>query len=155
MKEADDWDHGLAELATPAPLLQSWAWGDVQARAGWNVERLSVSSHGPMASVLTRTVGGRGKAGNMNYALARTDGDFVAVIDADHVARTELGRETLGYFGEMCVGVAMPAARFFGYSGGDLFFVSSDYGTAFLVAAGMLNMLCLLDAYDIAMGRKP
>ena len=63
--------------------------------------------------------------------------------------------ETLGYFGEMCVGVAMPAARFFGYSGGDLFFVSSDYGTAFLVAAGMLNMLCLLDAYDIAMGRKP
>src|SRR5437667_8145342 len=63
--------------------------------------------------------------------------------------------ETLGYFGEMCVGVAMPAARFFGYSGGDLFFVSSDYGTAFLVAAGMLNVLCVLDAYDIAMGRKP
>jgi hypothetical protein len=63
--------------------------------------------------------------------------------------------ETLGYFGEMCVGVAMPAARFFGYSGGDPFFVSSDYGTAFLVAAGMLNVLAVLDAYDIALGRKP
>jgi len=62
---------------------------------------------------------------------------------------------TLGYFGEMCVGVAMPAARFFGYAGGDLFFASSDYGTAFLVAAGMLNVLCILDAFDIAMGRKP
>lgn len=63
--------------------------------------------------------------------------------------------ETLGYFGEMCVGVAMPIAKFFGYSGGDPFFVSSDYGTAFLVAAGMLNVLTVIDAYDIAMGRKP
>ncbi len=62
--------------------------------------------------------------------------------------------QTLGYFGELCVGVAMPAARFFGYSGGDPFFVSSDYGTAFLVAAGMLNVLTVLDAYDIALGRK-
>lgn len=63
--------------------------------------------------------------------------------------------QTLGYLGELCVGVAMPAARFFGYSGGDPFFVSSDYGTAYLVTAGMLNVLAILDAYDIAMGRKP
>ncbi len=63
--------------------------------------------------------------------------------------------QTLGYFGELSVGLAMPAARFFGYSGGDPFFVSSDFGTAFLVAAGMLNVLSVLDAFDIAMGRKP
>lgn len=63
--------------------------------------------------------------------------------------------QMLGYFGELSVGVAMPAATFFGYAGGDAFFVSSDYGTAFLVAAGMLNVLAVLDAYDIAMGRKP
>jgi len=63
--------------------------------------------------------------------------------------------ETLGYFGELCVGIAMPAARFFGYTSGNPLFVSSDYGTAFLVAAGMLNVLSIFDAYDIAMGRKP
>jgi hypothetical protein len=62
--------------------------------------------------------------------------------------------KSLGFFGEMCVGVAMPAAKFFGYSGGDPFFVSADFGTAFLVSAGMLNVLTILDAYDIAMGRK-
>jgi hypothetical protein len=62
--------------------------------------------------------------------------------------------ERLGFFGEMAVGAAMPAALFFGYSGGNPFFVSADYGTAFLVAAGMLNVLVILDAYDIAMGRK-
>jgi hypothetical protein len=62
--------------------------------------------------------------------------------------------QTLGYYGELCVGLAMPGAKFFGYSGGDPFFVSSDYGTAYLVAAGMLNVLAVLDCYDIAMGRK-
>jgi hypothetical protein len=63
--------------------------------------------------------------------------------------------QILGYYGELCVGLMMPGAKFFGYSGGDPFFVSSDYGTAYLVAAGMLNVLCVLDCYDIAMGRKP
>jgi hypothetical protein len=62
--------------------------------------------------------------------------------------------QTLGYFGELCVGLAMPVARFFGYSGNPLF-VSSDFGTAYLVAAGMLNTLSILDTYDIAVGRKP
>lgn len=63
--------------------------------------------------------------------------------------------ETLGYFGELASGAAMPVAKFFGYAGGDPFFVSSDYGTSFLVAAGMLNILTVFDAYDIALGRKP
>jgi hypothetical protein len=62
--------------------------------------------------------------------------------------------QSLGYYGELCVGLAMPGAKFFGYSGGDPFFVSSDFGTAYLVAAGMLNVLAVLDCYDIAMGRK-
>ena len=62
--------------------------------------------------------------------------------------------ETLGYIGEMCVGLAMPAAKFFGYSG-DPFFASSDYGTAYLISAGMLNVLAVFDAYDIALARKP
>jgi hypothetical protein len=62
--------------------------------------------------------------------------------------------EVLGYFGQLCVGLAMPIARFFGYVG-DPFFISSDFGTAFLVTAGMLNVLTIIDAYDIAVGRKP
>ena len=62
--------------------------------------------------------------------------------------------EVLGHYGQLCVGLAMPAARFFGYAGGDPFFVSSDFGTAYLVAAGMLNVLAVLDCFDIAMGRK-
>ena len=67
---------------------------------------------------------------------------------------TESYLQTLGYFGELCVGLAMPAVRFFGYAGGNPLFVSADFGTAYLVAAGMLNTLSILDTYDIAMGRK-
>lgn len=62
--------------------------------------------------------------------------------------------KSLGFFGEMCVGIAMPAAMFMGYSGGNPFSPSSTYGTAFLVAAGMLNVLSVLDAHDIALGRR-
>lgn len=31
---------------------------------------------------------------------------------------------------------------------------SYEYGNAFLIVAGLLNMLVVLDAYDIALGRK-
>src|SRR5256885_15681955 len=55
--EAERWDHDLDERATPAPLLQTWAWGEVQARAGWTIERMESSTNGAMASVLVRKVG--------------------------------------------------------------------------------------------------
>ncbi len=53
-------------------------------------------------TVLTRgeTEGPRGKAGNMNAALAQTSGDVVAVIDADHRAVESFADETLGYFSD-------------------------------------------------------
>jgi hypothetical protein len=31
---------------------------------------------------------------------------------------------------------------------------SYEYGNAFLIVAGLLNMLVALDAYDVALGRK-
>jgi hypothetical protein len=74
-------------------------------------------------------------------------GQFFATGSASYL-------HTLGYFAELSVGVPMPAATFFGYAGGDTYFICSDYGTAFLISAGMLNVLTILDAYDIAMGRK-
>jgi hypothetical protein len=54
LSEAGDWDARLAQLArpNPAPLLQSWAWGEVQSHAGWRIERLSLP--GGLASVQLR-----------------------------------------------------------------------------------------------------
>jgi serine/alanine adding enzyme len=54
--EAERWDAELAEQAQPAPLLQSWAWGEVQARSGWTVQRVRLL-RGALASVQLRKVG--------------------------------------------------------------------------------------------------
>jgi hypothetical protein len=32
--------------------------------------------------------------------------------------------------------------------------VTYEYGNAFVIVAGLLNMLVVLDAYDVAQGRK-
>lgn len=38
------------------------------------------------------------KAGNLNYALARTQGEFIALFDADHAPKKTFLAHTLGYF---------------------------------------------------------
>ncbi|MGH7775998.1 MAG: lipid II:glycine glycyltransferase FemX [Candidatus Dormibacterales bacterium] len=50
------WDEALRAGASPAPLLQSWAWGEVQSRSGWRVGRPQLETC--MATVLMR---GRGR----------------------------------------------------------------------------------------------
>jgi hypothetical protein len=50
------WDGELDERASPAPLLQTWGWGEVQSRAGWTVERVRLAG-GAMASVQLRGLG--------------------------------------------------------------------------------------------------
>jgi ABC-type microcin C transport system permease subunit YejE len=41
-----------------------------------------------------------------------------------------------------------------GAGGGAVVEVTYEYGNAFLIVAGLLNFLVMLDAYDIALGRK-
>jgi TM2 domain-containing membrane protein YozV len=39
--------------------------------------------------------------------------------------------------------------------GGAVLSVTYEYGCAFLLTAGLMNLLLMLDAWDIAVGRKP
>jgi len=56
------WDERL--LAWPrAHLLQSWGWGELQAGAGWAVERVSVPAGGDRELPLTALRGGAGLPG--------------------------------------------------------------------------------------------
>lgn len=54
--EAERWDARLDELASPPPLLQSWAWGEIQSRAGWAIERVRLTGDA-IASVQLRGAG--------------------------------------------------------------------------------------------------
>jgi hypothetical protein len=42
-----------------------------------------------------------------------------------------------------------------GFGQGDVVAISYEYGNTFLIVGGLLNALVMLDAYDIATGRKP
>jgi hypothetical protein len=54
------------------------------------------------------------------------------------------------------LGVGLPyfVAAAFGAGDGNVIAVTYEYGNAFLIVAGLLNMLVVLDAFDIAQGRK-
>ncbi|MBI2819234.1 MAG: hypothetical protein HYX73_04575 [Acidobacteria bacterium] len=62
--------------------------------------------------------------------------------------------ENLGSLGDFCSGLFYFGAKFWGYDSVSVAAPEADYGTKFLLVAGLLNVLCILDAYDIAVGNK-
>jgi hypothetical protein len=60
----------------------------------------------------------------------------------------------LAALAEVGAGVVYFIAKGIGYGLGDVTAVTYEYGNAFLIVAGLLNMLVVIDAFDVAMGRK-
>ncbi len=81
-----DYPH-TTYLCNDGRLARMDGWEDIEALA-----------HRYGVPCFTRIDGARGKAGNLNHALRHTRGEFVAVIDADHLARPDLGDDLLGHF---------------------------------------------------------
>ncbi len=54
------------------------------------------------------------------------------------------------------IGTGLPffVAKLLGMGAGEVTAVTYEYGYTFCIVAGLLNMLIMLDAYDIALGRK-
>ena len=55
---------------------------------------------------------------------------------------------------QMAIGLPYFAARLLGYEAGSVTSVTFEYGNTFTAVAGLLNILVVLDAYDVAVGRK-
>jgi hypothetical protein len=62
--------------------------------------------------------------------------------------------DTLGYVADLGTGCFYFLARTFETNGSDVSHAGGDYGTRFLAAAGVLNLLAALHAYEAARGRK-
>jgi len=60
----------------------------------------------------------------------------------------------LAAFANLGSGVPYLLASAMGLGRGVVTAPSYEYGNAFLIVAGLLNMLVVLDAYDVALGRK-
>jgi hypothetical protein len=60
----------------------------------------------------------------------------------------------LAAFANAGLGLPWIAGRMLGLGGGVVTATTYEYGNCFLIVAGLLNFLVILDAYDIAVGRK-
>jgi len=60
----------------------------------------------------------------------------------------------LAAFADLGIGVPYFLAGALGYGAGQVRAVTYEYGNAFVIVAGLLNMLVIIDAYDVALGRK-
>ena len=61
---------------------------------------------------------------------------------------------TLAAVANMGLGIPWLLARLAGAGEGTVTAVTYEYGNIFLIVAGLLNVLVILDAFDIGMGRK-
>jgi Family of unknown function (DUF6677) len=59
-----------------------------------------------------------------------------------------------GFIGDLLSGILYFLAIWLGYNQPDMAGHVHDYGTKFLVAAGLLNLLAMVDAFEIATGKK-
>ncbi len=68
----------------------------------------------------------------------------------------ELGQPLVALAAFADVGMGMPylIATLMGGGAGEVVHQNFEYGNAFLIVAGLLNMLVVLDVFDVAEGRK-
>ena len=63
--------------------------------------------------------------------------------------------DKLGFFADLGAGVFYFLAHQLQAAGSDVAHATGDYGTRLFAAAGMLNLLTVLEAYDIGRGGEP
>ncbi|MBI3668935.1 MAG: hypothetical protein HY237_04035 [Acidobacteria bacterium] len=62
--------------------------------------------------------------------------------------------DMLGFLADLGTGVFYLVSRIIENGGPDVSRAAGDYGTRLFATAGVLNLLCVLDAHEIARGRK-
>ena len=68
----------------------------------------------------------------------------------------DLSEPLVGLAAVADIGIGIPyfLAKAFGAGAGHVRAVTYEYGNAYIIVAGLLNLLVVIDAYDIALGRK-
>ncbi len=103
--------HAAVQIRYPRTKLKVWLLDDggtVQKRTDKNPEKAheALNRHIMLQGIcealgvgyLTRERNLHAKAGNLNSALERTDGDLVLILDTDHVPTVDFLEKTVGWF---------------------------------------------------------
>lgn len=62
--------------------------------------------------------------------------------------------DMLGFVGDLGAGGLYFVTRAMDWGQGAIQLASADYGTKYIIVAGLLNVIAAVDAYDIAIGKK-
>ena len=62
--------------------------------------------------------------------------------------------DILGFIGDVGAGLLYILARMMDWGVGNIHRAVADYGTKYIVVAGLLNIIAAVDAYHIAIGKK-
>jgi len=62
--------------------------------------------------------------------------------------------DILGFVGDVGAGLLYFIARWMDWGAGNIHRAVADYGTKYIVVAGLLNVIATVDAYHIAIGKK-
>ncbi len=71
-----------------------------------------------------------------------------------YVANTADPLTVLGFLGDLGAGLLYLGGRLFGAGQLPAQVVTADYGTKFIVVAGLLNVIAAVDAHNLRIGRK-
>jgi hypothetical protein len=63
--------------------------------------------------------------------------------------------DILGFIGDVGAGGLYVLAQAMNWGQGAISHATADYGTKYLIVAGLLNFISVADAYHIAIGKKP
>jgi len=81
----------------------------------------------------------------------------IGLVINGHVYRPNGGDilDILGFVGDVGAGGLYVISQAMGYGQGAIAHAVADYGTKFMIVAGLLNFISVADAYHIAIGKKP
>jgi len=63
--------------------------------------------------------------------------------------------DILGFIGDIGAGGLYIVTRAMDWGQGAIAHATADYGTKYIIVAGLLNLISVADAYHIAIGKKP
>lgn len=99
----------VGALALDYPHVQIWVLDD--GRRSWLRDYCTSKGVG----YLTRPNNAHAKAGNINHALKHTDGEFVAIFDADFVPQRDFLMRAMGFFSDPKVGIVQVPHAFYNH----------------------------------------
>jgi hypothetical protein len=82
---------------------------------------------------------------------------FLGLASQGHIFHPNSGDilDMLGFVGDVGAGGLYIVASAMDWGHGAIAHATADYGTKFIIVAGLLNFISVADAYHIAIGKKP